>query len=209
MASRSPAIDADWITALQQSLAVFRTLVLDSRVTQAWSDDGSLPEYSVGGIAGHVLSLMLGLQRRIDAPEVDVDTIPYSQWYGLALSSTERHAGLIEEGQKLATRGPVRLAADLEVAGEQLAQRLQSVRSDLTIPLASVPGKGVRLDDFLRTRFVEITVHGDDIAVSVELDTPGFPSMAWALAATVISETTSNEGEGAKFVLAASRSGRR
>ncbi|MBI2703935.1 MAG: hypothetical protein HYX32_01395 [Actinobacteria bacterium] len=64
------------------------------------------------------------------------------------------------------------------------------------------------MDDFLKTRFVEIIIHADDIAVSVGLDTPDFPATAWAAAAAVVSDTTTNEGEGAEFVLASSRPGR-
>jgi hypothetical protein len=209
MRSRSPTIDPGWITAPQQSLGVVGTLVLDGRVAQAWSDASSLPGYTVGGIAGHVLSLMVGFQRRLEAPGADVEIIRYSGWYRAAVSSNERHGGLIDVGHELARRGPIQLAADLEATGEQLAPRLHGVNADLVIPLASIPGKGVRVDDFLRTRFVELTVHGDDIAESVGLDTPEFPGMAWTLAGAVISETTSNDGEGAAFVLAATRPGRR
>lgn len=209
MTSDSRSIDPDWIEALQQSLAAFGTLVIDDRVSQAWANHSRLAGYTIGGIAGHVLSLMMGFQRRIEAPEVDVEIIPYLQWYGPAVSSNERHARLIEAGQVLASRGPDRLAADLELVAEQLGHTLRDATSDLAVPLASIPGKGVCLVDYLRTRFVEITVHGDDIAVSIELVVPAFPPMAWALAAGVISETTSTEGEGAEMVLAATRPGRR
>lgn len=88
MTDRSPTITEDWIAALQQSLGVFGALVLDDQVAAAWSESASLPGYTVGGIAGHVLSLMIGLQVRVEAQGADVETIPYSQWYGAALSTT-------------------------------------------------------------------------------------------------------------------------
>lgn len=205
---RSPTIAEEWITALSESLAVFGALVLERRVVEAWSAASVLPGYTMGGIAGHVLSLMMGLQRRIEAQEAEVHTIPYSDWYGTALASSESHAGLIQMGEELAARGPARLGADLRAVGETLAPSLSGARADRVIPLASVPGAGVRLDDFLRTRFVEIIVHADDVAVSVGIDCPTFPALAWTIAAGVVSETTTDVGGGAEFVLAASRPGR-
>ena len=169
MTGPAPTIEGAWISALRRSLGVFGALVLEPRVRAVWSEESSLPGYTVGGIAGHVLSLMVGLQRRIEARDVGFEIIRYSEWYGSALSSREMHAGLIQVGEELATCGPLRLAADLEATGEGLAQCLRDSTTDFVIPLASFPGAGVRLDDFLRTRFVEITVHADDVAASVGL----------------------------------------
>ena len=205
MTGRAPKIEGEWISALRRSLGLFGALVLEPRVREVWSDESCLPGYTVGGIAGHVLSLMVGLQRRIEARDFEVETIRYSEWYGSALSSREMHAGLIRMGEELATRGPLRLAADLEATGEGLARCLRESTTDLVVPLASLPGAGVRLDDFLRTRFVEITVHADDVAASVGLGCPDFPATAWALAAEVLSETSGRQGAGARFVLTTSR----
>lgn len=208
MSGRSSTIAEEVVAALRQSLGVFEALVLHRRVVEAWSAQSCLPGYTVGGIAGHVVSLMMGFQRRLEARSAKVDMVPYADWYGAALASRDLHAGLIEIGEDLARRGPIRLASALESVGEQLTANLRTATSDVVIPLASVPGGGVDLRDFLQTRFVEIVVHADDIAVSVGLDTPSFPAAAWAVAAAVVSDTTSTEGADAGFVLAASRPGR-
>jgi len=45
--------------------------------------------------------------------------------------------------------------------------------------LLTVAGDSVmRLDDYLATRIVELTVHVDDLAVSVSLDSPVLPPAA-------------------------------
>ncbi len=209
MALESEAISERWIGALKQSLNVFARLVRKPQVRHAWTNRSTLPGYTVGGIAGHVLSLMLGLQQRLDSRPADVEVIPYDQWYGPALATEAKHADLIELGEHLAARGPEPIANDLEVVGDQLVHTLKHTTSQIAIPLNSLPGKGVNLTDFLRTRFVEITVHGDDIAVSTDLDTPDFPATAWTIAASVISEQIATNADNAATVLAATRPGRR
>ncbi len=209
MPSESPAVSERWTSTLKQSLNVFARLVREPQVRHAWTNSSTLPGYTVGGIAGHVLSLMLGLQQRLDSRPADVEVVPYDQWYGPALATKAQYDDLIEVGERLAARGPDRIANDLEVVGDQLAQTLKHTTSQVTIPLNSLPGKGVNLTDFLRTRFVEITVHGDDIAVSVDLDTPDFPATAWTIAASVISEQPPTNADDAAVVLAATRPGRR
>lgn len=206
---RSPTIPQEWTAALREALGVFGELVLEPSVTAAWSHESDLPGYTVGGLAGHVVTLMVGLERRIESGGAPVTTIPYVSWYAPALSSGGGHAGLIEAGEEVAARGPAKVAAELQATGARLERRIRTASCDLVIPLASVPGAGVRLDDFLRTRFVEITVHADDIASSVGLPCPGFPPAAWALAAGVVSEAMQVEGSGAAFVLDATRPGRK
>lgn len=208
MTGRAPPISAEWIDALAGTLDVFRSLVLEPRVVEAWSNASELHGYTVGGIAGHVLSLMVGLEQRVEAGPADIDVIPYRDWYGSALRSTEVHPGLIDVGEHLAAAGPETVAADLAAIGVQIGRCLRRTRRDFVIPLASVVGAGVRLDDFLRTRFVEITVHADDVGASTGVPRPDFAPPAWTLAAGVLTEIAGVRGDDADFVLAFSRPGR-
>jgi hypothetical protein len=59
----------------------------------------------------------------------------------------------------------------LRLAGEPEDRRIR-VFKDLVL----------LLDDYLVTRIIELTVHTDDLAVSVGLPTPEFPASATALA---------------------------
>jgi Mycothiol maleylpyruvate isomerase N-terminal domain len=129
-------------------------------------------------------------------------------WYDSALTSRELHSALIVAGESLAVSGPATVATDLKATADTLAQRLRDARPEVAVPLASIPGAGVRLDDFLRTRFIEITVHADDIASSVGLRSPDFPSIAWTLAASAVAEATNLDGSDSRFVLTTSRPGR-
>jgi hypothetical protein len=201
------------MSALDGALVTFRDLLLERRVIEAWTQPSALAGYTVGGIAGHVLSLLVGLQMRLDSDlvDVDVDIIPYQDWYGAAsLGSTDDqlHTELIRLGEKFASPGPNRVRADLDDVRRELVHQLCVESRDRTIPLASVPRVGVALGDYLRTRFVEITVHADDIASSAGLRCPTFPEAAWALAESVVAETTGVSGTGAGHVIGMWRPGR-
>lgn len=121
------------------------------------------------------------------------------------------------------TRGDVRAAgedggaggrrrrSDLDATGVVFEERLRAATADLLIPLVSLPGAGVRLGDFLRTRFVELVVHADDIAASTRgRRYPEFPKLACERAESVVAETMAIDGErsGARSVLTAARPGR-
>jgi hypothetical protein len=149
---------------------------------------------------------MVGLHVRIEAGPTDVRQIPYTEWYRSALlSSTTPHSRLIRAGEQAAEAGPTNVAAELTTASERLVEQLHRTNEDFLIPLASIPGSGVPITDFVRTRLVEITVHGYDIASSVGLRWPDFDPLAWKVASEVVAETTGLNGSGATFVLDATR----
>jgi uncharacterized protein (TIGR03083 family) len=203
---RDPAaVPDEWIDGLRDALGVFGALVVEPAVVESWSTPSALPGYTVGGIAGHVLSLIVGMEKRIESGTRDADAIPYTQWYGGALSGTAVDSRLISAGEELAAAGPKEVAASFVKAKERLPRFLRRTPRDFVVPLASVPGSGVVLTDFVRTRFVEIAVHGNDIAVSVGLPRPAFPPIAWTVAAEVVAETTRAHGAGADFVITMSR----
>ena len=197
-------IQEEWLGALEDALGAFADLLLDTAVVAAWQKASCLNGYSVGGIAGHVLSLAEGLQARLQTDPPAVDVIPYQEWYaGAVLPKTEGtlHTRLIDVGEQLAARGPGHVRAQLAEVGKALRHLLQVAPADRAIPLASLPGAGVRLDDFVRTRFVEVLVHADDIAASAELACPKFSAAAWMLAGSVVAETSGVVGDGPQFVL--------
>jgi hypothetical protein len=191
--SRQERIAGEWIEALHTSLTGFGSLVVEDRVVAAWSDPSVLEGYSVGGIAGHVLGLMQRLhQVLVDDEPTDLEPIRYQDWYGAGPGEWGQGSKLghllVRLGESAAEDGPHAVAARLASTTDALSAALNERRRDRLFPLASVPGSAVRLDDFLRTRFVEIIVHADDIAVSAGVPTPAFPRVAWQLAFSVLAD---------------------
>ena len=136
-----------------------------------------------------MLGLMQALQYRLSSAEPVAEVIPYAAWYGGAFSDSDAdlHSALIAFGEDAASSGPTGVVRDLEACASALERLLEGAAPECLIALASVKGNAaVRLDDFLRTRFVEITVHADDIASSVGVATPDFPAVAWELTIGVL-----------------------
>jgi hypothetical protein len=200
VADQDPPIPDAWLAALAASLEVFARLVEDPQVSHTWSTASNLDGYTAGGIAGHVLSLIEGLQGRLEAGAVEVRPISQADWYRSALAGGARHDALIAVGEALAEDGPAALAARLRSAADALVHALRHAPRDQLVPLASIPGAGVRLDEFVMTRFVEITVHADDIATVVGLPSPTFRALAWELGAQVMADVSGTAGEVAQRV---------
>jgi uncharacterized protein (TIGR03083 family) len=181
---------ADLVDAFAESLAGVGALVLDPLVGRSWTDPSPLAGYSVGGVAGHVLSLMVGFHHRLRAPAAAVDLIPYIEWYGPALRSDEPHQDLIDMGEKLAEVGPQAVAAQLADVSGALIGAIRAVPAGLAVPLRSSPRSGVGVEDFLRTRFVEVVVHANDLASGAGLPRPRFSEFARAVVADVLAEAS-------------------
>jgi len=181
---------ADLVDAFAESIAVFGELALDPLVGRSWTDPSPLAGYSVGGVVGHVLSLMVGFHHRLSAPVEAVDLIPYIEWYGPTLRSDQPHQDLIDMGEKLAGIGPHAVPAQLADVSGALIGALRAVPAGLAVPLRSRPGSGVGVEDFLRTRFVEVVVHANDLASGAGLPRPRFSELARAVVADVLAEAS-------------------
>src|SRR5207249_11886393 len=75
------------------------------------------------------------------------------------------HDGVVTKLQQLHAHLTDRLAAEAE-------------ERQMRLPMGSV----IRLDDYLATRLVELTVHADDLAVSVGVEPPRLPFLATTIA---------------------------
>ncbi|MFK8906033.1 maleylpyruvate isomerase N-terminal domain-containing protein [Streptomyces sp. YS-3] len=151
-------------------------LLRDPAVAAAWSGPSALAEFTVAGLAGHLAYQVLSI------PPALADPVPAEQVVPL-LGHYERvewiGAELDDEISVRIRRGGESAAAD---GAKVLADRVAAAVADLTVTLASVENRPVRiplwgpwsllLDDFLTTRTMEIAVHGDDLAVSAGIPTP-------------------------------------
>ena len=79
--------------------------------------------------------------------------------------------GIRAAAERNGAAGPA-LVEHVQAAIVALRQRLDAEPADRTVSPPAGPW-ALTLDDFLVTRMMEIAVHSDDLACSVELDTPG------------------------------------
>jgi hypothetical protein len=154
-------------------------LVRQPEVAERWDDPSALAQMTVGSLAAHltsqVTSVELTLDHPVDAegPVAVLEHYTKVAWRGAPLGQeTNRSIRRSSEDQARNGPGPLVLAAERSL--ERLAARLPAADGD-TVVQPPWTTWSLRLDDFLVTRLVELSVHADDLAVSVDVKTPELP----------------------------------
>ena len=165
----------DFLTAARSAAG----LLHDSRVSAAWAEPSALPEFSVGGLAAHLAFQVIALPDMLAAPEPTESVIPVLEhytraaWVGAALDE-EINVRIRTGGESIAAQGPSAVAAQLDDAIEKVAAALTTMANrPVRLPLWGP--WSLLVDDYLLTRMMELTVHSDDLAVSVSMPTPELP----------------------------------
>ena len=162
---------------------VAAALLTEPAVAAAWDEHSALPEYTVGGLAGHYAGQIFFIGKVLQEPPPKEEPISLLEYYG-------RASWLNEPGLDSPANVRIRAASqELAAAGPtSLAERAAWVVGQLRTALPDLPPRNIRLpnwgdwsvtfDDFLTTRLFELVIHTDDLAVSVGLPTPELPEGA-------------------------------
>ena len=148
-------------------------------VAGAWTKPSALTGFTVGGLAEHLGSQVLFVSQALQQPAPAGEPVSllghYSRvtWIGADLDA-EVNVAIRKGGEDAAGEGPGPLVARTRAAVRELCDRLPKEPADRTVAPPSGPW-GLRLDDFLVTRMMEIAVHSDDLAVSAGITTPPLP----------------------------------
>lgn len=157
------------------------TLLRDPKLAAAWGRPSALPEFTVRGVAGHLSAQVLLVARLVASPTPADEPIPlldhYARgtWVGAGLDE-EVNARVRRQGESISEIGPQALAERVEKTVAELRVALPDEPADRVVHLPWA-GWSLALDDFLVTRMMEITVHSDDLAVSVGVPTPVLPDV--------------------------------
>ena len=146
-------------------------------VTRRWGDPSALAGMTVGALAAHLA------QQVTRVPEVLAFPVPDERPVNLVEHYLRSAWANGDESANASVRG--RAAADAAEGPTQvLAHALEALATARTDLPQEPAGRWVRppwvtwnlaLDDYLRSRLVEIVVHCDDLAVSVGVDPPAWP----------------------------------
>jgi hypothetical protein len=153
-------------------------LLREPAVASAWQRPSALARMSVGGLAAH-LSQQIAFVPQILVSPVEGEPITllehYSRvkWRGAGLDQ-ETNVDIREGSESLAEHGPREVAEHAAAALTVLRRALPQEPAGRAVFLPYA-GWALTLDDYLLTRMMEISVHADDLAVSVGLPTPQFP----------------------------------
>jgi hypothetical protein len=174
---RIRSVDArdDYVLAADAAL----TLLREPAVAAAWDTPSSLALMSVGALASHLANQITMVPDLLQAQQSDQPPITvlehYTQvkWRGADLDN-EVNAGIRAGSEAGAQSGP-EAVADKAAAALERARTLLPLESVDRLIHLSWAGWSLRLSDFLTTRMLEIVVHSDDLAFSVDIPTPHFP----------------------------------
>ena len=160
-------------------------------VARGWERPSALRLLTVQGLAGHLQRGAGTVDVYLDRPEPSGEPVTAAAYYARALPETEDlsspiHTAIRERGEQQAAEGPERLAAEAAAAAARLRERLAAEPADRLVSVYQ--GLVIRLDEYLLTRLVELTLHIDDLCVSVGVPTPELPEAARAGAIATLVE---------------------
>ncbi len=152
-------------------------LVGRPEVARRWGEPSALEGMTVGALAAHLARQVTRVPEVLSSPVPDERPVPLIEHYlrsAWAGGDEDANRGIRERAAADAAEGPKEaLAHALEALG--------TARADLPAEPAE---RWVRppwlawnlsLEDYLRSRMLEIVVHSDDLAVSVDLEPPAWP----------------------------------
>ncbi len=158
-------------------------LLADPSVAEHWHDESALAHFGVSGLAGHLARSVLQVEWYLDAEVPDAPLITAAQYYaslaGVTDPDSELSVGVRGRGEEVALEGPGPLVDQVTAAVARLRARLSDEPADRCV---GVLGRLLLLDEYLKTRLVEMTVHLDDVALSVGLAPPEVPGGAYGVA---------------------------
>ncbi|MEH1130863.1 maleylpyruvate isomerase N-terminal domain-containing protein [Micromonospora sp. CPCC 206061] len=170
----------DVTDAYLDAAASAATLLAEPAVAAAWDKPSALAKFSVGGLAGHLAFQILNVEPVLtgsppnEPPIALLDHYASVRWVHVDLDD-EINVSIRRSGEERAAGGPDELAATVAASVARLRTLLAATPGDRAVHLPWT-GWALTIDDFLTTRMLEITVHSDDLAVSVGIGAPELPS---------------------------------
>ena len=165
-------------------------LVADPALKERFDGPSALAEFSVRGLAGHLLRAMTSVNGYLDGPAPDAAgaVVSAAEYYASVLAgetdiNSDFHRSIRQRGVEAAP-APEAFPAIWAATTARLRGRLSFEPGDR---LVQVYGDLVlTLDDYLVTRLIELVVHVDDLAVSLGIDPPLLPAAATGLVITTL-----------------------
>lgn len=151
----------------------------DRAVAESWDAPSALPAMSVGALACHLAGQLLSVRDLLKAEPSSAKPIPLLDHYRRAAwvdaeLDAEVNVEIRSGAQAVAEEGHEALVARVDAVLLELPQLLAAQPPDRAV-LIPWQGWSLSLDDFLVSRMMEITVHGDDLAASLGQEPPDLP----------------------------------
>ena len=159
--------------------AVAADLVESDEVASRWDEPSSLAGMTVGALAAHLVratGATLAYLDRTDPAVRPEDELLTKVTYFHAAVDSPIHERIKEVSAAEAETGHAGIASRSREVAEELATRLPNEPDDRLV--GALGKRMLTLDDFCRTRMIEICMHIDDLAHSVGVVTPALSADA-------------------------------
>jgi hypothetical protein len=166
------ALSRDLVGAYLGGVDWLRGIIGRAEVREAWGRSSVLTDYTVGGVAAHAVQGVVWLEQLLKEVE-PVGLRPVSIFEFFGPNRVEKEgvdaiaASLRSAAEAFALTGADAVAAACTMSHDELVRLLDEEASDRAVPVLRVAGGQVELCDYLRSRVLEVVVHGDDIVDSV------------------------------------------
>ncbi|GGI08903.1 maleylpyruvate isomerase N-terminal domain-containing protein [Egicoccus halophilus] len=167
-----------------------RPLLASDAVARRWDDASALPDYSVAGLAAHLARAVLTVDGYLSSASPDVPATSDAVGYFLAVLADHDpvdsafHRSVRARATAAAAAGRDGLLDAFTAAQRSLTDALDRVSPDDTVTV--LDGVTISVDEYLRTRLVELVVHVDDLSVSVDAEPVALPDAAHEEVAAVL-----------------------
>ncbi|TDX08305.1 maleylpyruvate isomerase N-terminal domain-containing protein [Kribbella sp. VKM Ac-2566] len=155
-------------------------LLAHEAIEAAWDTPSVLALYPVSGLAGHLAGQIFFIPRVLAMAEPSEESISILEYYQRVRwmnvgHDHEEHVRIRSGSIATATVGARELATQAATAVAELRELLPGQPAGRLVRLPSWGTWSLRLEDFVLSRMMELVVHSDDLAVSVDVPTPELP----------------------------------
>jgi hypothetical protein len=166
----------DEVDAYVAGVDWLRGILGRAELAAAWGEPSVVAPYSVGGMAAHAVHGVVWLQQLLtDAEPVGLRPVTVGEFFGLnrvddgdaEAPEDAFSASLRAAAEGFARTGPATVQAALTASRDQLVGLLDHVDMSRPVAVIRVSGAQISLREYLRTRVLELVVHGDDLVCSV------------------------------------------
>jgi hypothetical protein len=193
-----------------ETVDAVRPLLAGPGLRERWETPSALELMSVGALAGHLLRATALVDSYLDRPQPDISTssvIRPAQYLAQALTTDDLnsalHQSIRQRGEEMAAGGADAVLERWDATATTLRQRLEAEPAERMVSV--LDAMVLTLDDYLRTRILELCVHTDDLAVSLDVPTPPLPDQAVDVAVKVLMEVARIRHGGLAVVRALAR----
>jgi hypothetical protein len=191
----APTLSREEVDTYLGAVDWLRGILTRSELAASWEQPSALAHYTVGGVAAHAVHGVVWLEQVLnDAEPLGLRRVGVGEFFGLnrvegAAGNDPFATALRSAAEAFAHTGAPLVGAACTAARDELVGLLSAAPAARAVPVIRVAGGQVPLCDYLRTRVLEVVVHGDDVVSSVSgLHVPDPPASAIAVSLEVCLE---------------------